>query len=76
MISGHETNLQNLTATELRGLLLREINHFIAAVEAGEDAERLMVLKNRTAEIYTLLRNKETNAVDAPPQEDNLTATA
>ena len=69
-------NLQNLTATELRGLLLREINQFIAAVESGEDAEQLMLLKNRTAEIYALLRNKETNAVDASPQEDDLTATA
>jgi hypothetical protein len=76
MISGHETNPQNLTVMELKGLLLREVTNFIAAVEAGEDAEHLMQLKTRTTEIYALLRIKETNAGDSAPQEGDLTATA
>ncbi|HTJ13311.1 MAG TPA: hypothetical protein VL547_14850 [Dinghuibacter sp.] len=59
-----QANLDALSLAELRKLLLTEINRFIQAVEAGEDAAEL---KRHTAEIYALLLARETAPVEKVP---------
>lgn len=63
-----KTNLESLSTNEIRSLLLQEINHFIAAVEADEGPAEVMRLKALTVEIYALLRRRETQVVEKVPQ--------
>lgn len=59
-----QADLNALSLTELRCILLSEINRFIQAVESGEDAREL---KRNTAEIYALLKARETIPVENVP---------
>lgn len=59
-----QADLNALTLIELRCVLLSEINRFIQAVEAGEDAREL---KRNTAEIYALLKAREIIPVENVP---------
>ena len=59
-----QADLIALPVQELRNLLLAEINRFTIAVEAGEDAS---MLKRTIAEIYALLRARESIVVEKVP---------
>ena len=59
-----QADLIALPVHELRNLLLTEINRFTGAVEAGEDAS---TLKRNIAEIYALLRARESFVVEKVP---------